>query len=145
MATATARQRKAVAEKIAEQIAPSPLGTLIDEMFDLREKKRLLEAQVAEIESAYNTKAELLMERLDAEKTDKAAGRKASASITTGVVANVEDWAKVEAYVKKTGHFQLFQRRISDAAYRELAELAGKKGIPGITPFTKKRINLRVI
>jgi hypothetical protein len=118
-----------------------PIGSMIDAMFDLREEKRKLDTQVKELEAQYAILEDQLMKRMEEEQTDKGSGKKASASISVGVVADVQDWAAVEAYVKKTGAFQLFQRRISDPAFREILET--KKSVPGITPFTKKRLNLR--
>lgn len=146
MTTATAVRSRAAAKtvkQVTEALAPPTLGAIVDRMFNMREKKRELEAQVAKIEAEYKENEELLLQRMKAEATDKAAGKKASASITTGVVANVTDWEALEKYVKKTGNFQLFQRRISDPAYRELMETKG--AVPGISPFTKHKLNLRTI
>lgn len=146
VATKNAKKTKdATARAVAHVLAPPALGPLIDEMFELREKKRALEAEISKLEAVYTENETLLMERLATEKTDKAAGKKASVSITTGIVADVENWTDVEAFIKKTGNFQLFQRRISDAAYRELLESLKGKPVPGIKSFTKKRVNLRVI
>jgi hypothetical protein len=146
MSTATATRSRAAAKAVKQvtaALAPPKLGEIIDRMFDTREKKRKLDGDIAKLEAELKEDEELLLERMKAEATDKAAGKKASASITMGVVANVEDWAKVEAFVKKTGNFQLFQRRISDPAFRELMERRG--AVPGITPFEKRKLNLRVL
>jgi len=124
-------------------VHPLAIGPTIDKLSDLREAKRKLEAQVGEIEVEYKELEERLMAKFEAEGTDKGAGRHASASISRSVVGNVTDWDKFNAYVKKTGFFHLFQKRLSDAAVRELFE-QGKK-IPGCEPFTKARLNLRVI
>ena len=70
-------------------------------------------------------------------------GKFATASVTSSVVGHVTDWDKFNAYVKKTGFFHLYQKRLSDASVRELFE-QGKK-VPGCEPFTKKRLNVRVI
>jgi hypothetical protein len=119
------------------------IGGMTDEMFDLREKKRALEAQIAEIEEQYKAIEEKLMERLEAEGTDKGAGKKASCSITSSVVANVTDWDEFGAFILKHKYLHLLQRRVSDPAVRELFETKGK--VPGVEPFTKKKLNLRVI
>lgn len=146
MATRTIKPTKAqkavqVAKVVGALQGHTPIGVMIDEMHLLREKKRKLAEQVTELEQQYTVLETDLMARMEAEQTDKGAGKLASASISTGVVADVEDWGKLEAFVKRTGHFQLFQRRISDPAFRELMESKGS--VPGIKPFTKKRLNLR--
>lgn len=136
MATAIKRQAKAVD-------APKPtIGQKIDAMFDLREKKRALDAQVKELEGQLADLESQLMEDMAAQGVDKMSGTKATVSITTSTVANVEDWNEFLAYVYKMKYGHLLQRRVSDPAYRELLE-QGKK-VPGVSPFSKERLNLRV-
>ena len=117
------------------------IGSMTDELVKLREKKRSLESQVAEIEAEYAAIEQSLMDRLAEENLDKGTGKLGTVSISESTVGNVTDWDAVHAFIKKTGNFQLFQRRLSDPAFRELLEL-GKK-VPGIETFTKKRLNLR--
>lgn len=146
MATATttttrARAKTKAVEAVAEALAPSSLGSEVDKLFDLREAKRELEAKAALIEAEYKEVEERVLRRMEEEKSSGVKSAKASASITLQTVATVEDWKKVDAYIKKTGALHLLQRRIFDAAYREILE--GGKKVPGVSPFTKKRLNLR--
>lgn len=134
----TAAQKKTVAA-VAKKLGP--IGPTIDKLNALRESKRGLEAQIKDIEAKYSVLETELLEKLEAEGTDKGAGKTASVSVSTSVVGNVTDWAAFEAYVIKTKYTHLFQRRLSDAAVRELFD-QGKK-VPGVEPFTKKRLNLR--
>lgn len=129
------------AARVAQKLTPISIGPAIDQLNALREKKRKLEAQVSEVEAEYKDLEELLMEKLEAEGSRTGAGKTATASISQSVVGNVTDWDKFNAFVKKMGFFHLYQRRLSDAAVRELFD-QGKK-IPGCEPFTKKRLNLR--
>ena len=122
--------------------APKTLGGLIDSMFELREQKRALDAQIKELEAKYIELEDALLAKLDSEGTDKAAGKKATVSVTSSVVGNVTDWEAFGAFVLKNKYLHLFQRRLSDPAVRELFEMKGK--IPGCEPFTKRRVNLRV-
>ena len=130
-----------IAKRVAQKLTPISIGPAIDQLNALREKKRKLESEVSEIEAEYKDLEELLMQKLESEGSRTGAGKTATASISHSVVGNVTDWEKFNAYVKKTGFFHLFQRRLSDTAVRELFE-QGKK-IPGCEPFTKKRLNLR--
>lgn len=138
-----AATRKSIPEQVAEEILTPAIrvGPTIDKLNTLREAKRKLEAQVKDIEAEYTELETKLIEKFEAEGTDKGTGKTASASITRSVVGNVTDWDKFNGYVKKTGFFHLFQRRLSDAAVRELFEQ--NKKIPGCEPFTKVRLNLR--
>lgn len=142
MATATATRTP----KEPAAVSPAklgPIGPAIDKMFDLREQKRELEAKVSKIEAEYALLEGQLMEKMASEGTDKAAGKKAGVSVTTSVVTNVTDWDAFEKYVKRTGYFQLYQRRVSEPAVREVLEKKGS--VPGTEPFTKRKLNLRVI
>ena len=81
-----------------------------------------------------------------ASPSSKASGTKATLSFSFSTIADVqgdEGWKQLYAYIKKTGYFHLLHKRVTDGAYQELLE-AGKK-VPGVLPFTKKRINLRTI
>lgn len=119
------------------------IGPAIDELFELRSRKQELESQIKAIEAEYAEIEESLLAKLKAEGTDKGAGKRASVSVSTTTVGNLEDADKFFAYVKKTGYFHLLQRRLSDPAIREL--MASKGSIPGVTTFDKVRLNLRVL
>lgn len=123
----------------------TPLGTLIDKLAGLREKKRKLAEQEKLIDAEFAELEETLKQRLLGEGMDKATGKKATISIKEEVVANIVDWEALTAYVKKTGHFHLFQRRVSNPAFRELAALNKSKGVPGLQPFTKLNLNLTAL
>ena len=119
------------------------IGQMIDRLDELRESKRKLGEQEKVIVDEYKALEQTLIEKLGAEGMEKATGQRASASINKVVVADIVDDKALFAYVKKTGYFHLFQRRISDPAFRELYELSKGKGVPGLQPFTKINLNLR--
>lgn len=126
----------------AKTRAPT-VGALIDQFWAAREEKRRLEAQVKEVETKIAEVQEALFERLDAEGLSKATGSKATLSVSTNTVADVQDWDAFWAFIIKNKYTHMLQRRVSDPAYRELLE-AGKK-VPGVEPFIKRSLNLRSI
>lgn len=123
------------------------VGGLIDSIWELREEKRDIEKKAEAVSAKISELEEQLMATLEEQGLDKATGKTATASISTSVVANVVDWEKLYKYVKKTGYFHLFQRRVSDTACRELFENHTKKQLEatGLEPFVKKRINVRTL
>jgi hypothetical protein len=129
--------------KTPKKAAASTPGADIDALFELREKKRKLEASIKDLEGQASLIEERLMESMDKDGIDKMTGRKASVSISTTTVANVEDWDAFLAFVYKNKAGHLLQRRVSDPAWREMVEI--KKAVPGTQPFTKKRLNLRAV
>ena len=120
-----------------------PLGAEIDSLWALREKKRTAEEAVKKIEGDIATLELELLTRLDAEGLDKASGQRGTVSIGETIVGTIEDWDDFTKYVAKTRNFQLLHRRVTDTAYRELLSMG--RSVPGIKPFTKRKINLRTI
>lgn len=116
-------------------------GTTVDKLVGLRNKKRDLEASVKSLEGQIEELQSQLLEEMDSAGVDKFSGKLGTVSISTNVVANVEDWDALYPYIAKNKLWHLLQRRVSDPAYRELLD-AGKK-VPGVQPFSKKRLNLR--
>ncbi|WP_018609534.1 hypothetical protein [Uliginosibacterium gangwonense] len=121
-----------------------PLGTLIDDLNKIREKRRVLAEQDKKLEDDYKDLEAQIDARMVSEGMEKATGKTATVSFSTVVVANIVDWDAVCKYTKRTGNFQLFQRRISDPAFRELLETK-KAAIPGLEAFEKRKLNLRAL
>lgn len=131
------------AAKAPKKSAAPTLGADIDALFELREKKRKLEASIKDLEDQAAIIETRLMESMSASGLEKMTGCKASVSVTTTVMANVEDWDAFLAFIYKNKAGHLLQRRVSDPAWREMVEI--KKVVPGTQPFTKKRLNLRAV
>ena len=123
------------------------LGQQIDKLAAIREEKRVLAEKEKVLDAAYSDLEAAILTRLQDEGMDKVTGKKATASVSSTTVANVTDWDSFNAFVKKTGNFQLYQRRVSDPAFRELLEQKGEAAMAkvGLIPFTKIRLNLRAI
>lgn len=119
------------------------VGSQIDSMFKLREKKRALEAQVSEIEKQLADAETVLLEQLDKDGTTKVSGKLATISVTESIVPQVQDWDALYAYLQRKKAWYLLERRPSVTGFRELFQ-AGSK-IPGVTPFTKRKLNLRTL
>jgi hypothetical protein len=127
----------------AVKTRPPSTGALIDQYWAAREEKRRLNELLKDVEAKITDIETALMARLDDEGMVKATGTKASVSISTNTVADVEDWDAFWGFILKNKYTHLLQRRVSDPAYRELLE-AGKK-VPGVQPFTKRTLNLRTV
>lgn len=121
------------------------LGQDIDELHDIREKRRLLELQIKDLDETYGAVEERLMSKMEAANLDKMTGKKGTVSITSSVVATVNDWDAFHAWIAKTKNFQVLQRRVSDPAWREVVEHSKGKNPPGTEPFSKRRLNLRAV
>lgn len=137
------------------------LGSLIDKLNAIREEKRAHAEVEKEINKRYAEVEAAILATLEEQGMDKASAKTATVSVSYNTIANVTDWDKVYALIKKHNAFHLMQKRISDPAFRELYEieynkLASKRGfdpekldpatvVPGFVPFVKKSLNLRTI
>lgn len=111
------------------------IGSMIDNLDKIRDKKRGLDEQVKDLEAQYRELTEKILDRMATENMPKASGRRATVSRSETIVGQLEDWEALTKYIGRTKNFQLFERRISAAAFRELFEKKGE--VPGVKPFTK--------
>ena len=121
----------------------TPVGKMIDQLASIRDKKRKADAVVKEFEEQYKLLEAQILQEMAAQGLDKGSGKTATASLGEEVVADLQDWDKFTAWLAKTKHFHIFQRRFSNPAYRELVALSKGRGIPGLVSFTKTKLNLR--
>jgi hypothetical protein len=122
---------------------PMTLGQLVDYDYELREHIRVLNKKVDDLKEERDRVEAQLMEMMDAQNLPFVGGALARAAITETVVANVRDWDLFYGYVRRAKAFHLLERRVANAAYREL--LATKTKVPGTEPFTKRSIALRTL
>ena len=130
------------AKKTAVPAKPT-LGDLIDQLWGVKQERAalakqdtVLSAQIADIETEIYTLA-------DAQGTTAGRATKASISIGEQDVFNITDFDELAKFVKKTGYFHLFQRRITVDAARELFESKGN--VPGLTPAKKRVIRVTTL
>lgn len=117
------------------------LNDIIDKMFEIRENIRELDARRKDLEVLYRTEHTRLIARMKEVGTNYARGMKASASITEQLVPQIEDWGKVEAWIKENDAIYLLHRRVSSGPWKELLDTG--VSVPGIEPFTKETISLK--
>ncbi len=119
-------------------------GTLVKQLISIRNDMRVAEEVVKKHKEKYNDLAITLMDMMKADDVTVVGNEQAGASIVATQVAQVTDWEKFYRYIHKNKAFYLIQKRVSDVAYRETLEDRKGRDIPGTTPFTKVRLNLRV-
>lgn len=105
------------------------------------EAMRLEAQKAAEALKKFQTALEdWFIEQLPAEDATGTAGKLGRVEIKRKTIPTVEDWPKFYAYVKKTGAFELMQRRLSDKAIDERWE--ANKEVPGVGRFIKKTVSI---
>jgi len=121
------------------------IGALIDKLEKLRLIKKKTAAADKEAKEAYDTVVADLMDIMNEQGIEKAAGKTASVTLGEQVVATIDDFDKLEKFIKRNNALYLFERRISSAAFRELLEQRKGKAVPGLVKFTKHKLNMRAI
>lgn len=119
----------------------STIGDKIDLLHSMREEKRCFEESIKLINEKVEALELELITQMDAQGIVASGGKTATVSITKSVKPSIDDWESFYKYIKKTGFFHLLERRPSVTGCRELLETKGK--IPGVVPFTQRKLNLR--
>lgn len=121
----------------------STIGAKIDQLHDLRESKRELEEQVKQLQLKMSELENSLIEQMDKEGVSKSTGVAATVSISAITRPSVDDWDAFYAFIHRHKYYHLLERRPSSSGCNELLETKGK--IPGVVPFTQRRLNVRSI
>lgn len=121
----------------------STLGAKIDQLHNLREQKRSLEGQVKQLQEQMADLENDLIEQMDKQGVSRSTGLAATVSISSSVRPSVDDWDAFYAYIARHKYFHLLERRPSVSGCNELFETKGK--IPGVVPFTQRKLNLRSV
>lgn len=131
------------APKAASAATPPTTGALIDEMWDWKEEKKVLDAAAKALEEKIKAREQELIERLLADDTDRSSGKKANITLRPSIVPQVGDWDKFYAYIKKNNAFHMLERRPSATACREVFDgPPGKNKIPGVEPYEKVSLSV---
>lgn len=122
--------------KTPEPAAPAmDLAAKADRMATLRQQRLDLQKQAEAIEEEEKTLRKTIIDELLASTTmTGVSGMTVRVTLVPKTVPQVEDWEAFQKHIKKTGDFDLIQRRVSDKAVRERWE-AGKT-VPGVTTYT---------
>lgn len=122
---------------------PKALGTCADKLFELRNKRLEMQKAVDAVGAEESALKTHIIESLPKSEASGVAGKLARVTVITKQVPQVKDWDAFYKYVKKTGQFDLMQRRLTDAAIKERWE-AGKE-IPGVEHFNAVSVSINKV
>lgn len=111
-----------------------------DFLYDLDEKRMEAKKAFEALDKFQNALEDWFIEQLPAEDATGTAGKVGRVAINRRTIPTVENWDKFYAYIKKTGAFELMQRRVSDKAVQERWDAS--KEVPGVGRFIKKTVSL---
>ena len=119
---------------------PKQLGACADKLFQLREARLAKQKEAEVIEAEEKALKEHIIQTLPKSEASGVAGKVARVTVIIKQIAQVKDWDLFYKHVKKTGEFELLQRRLTDTAIKERWE-NGKK-IPGVEPFDAVTVSI---
>lgn len=117
------------------------LGSKIDELYELRERKRELAAEVKGIDEIMKAIEAEIMRELDEVGLVQGKGTRASATVNEAIVPEVVDWDAVHEYILENKALYLLTQNVAAAPWREL--LTSGQPVPGTQPFTRRTLSLR--
>lgn len=122
---------------------PKAMGACADRLYQLRQKRLEMQKEVDKVAAEEAALKEHIINTLPKSEASGVAGKLARVTVVTKQIPQVKDWDAFYKYVKKTGQFDLMQRRITDAAIKERWE-AGKE-VPGVEHFNAVSISVNKV
>lgn len=122
---------------------PRSMGLSADLYAEVRELRLAMQKHVDKMKERETEIREYLIDNISKSDDTGAAGKKYRAQIVRKIVPQVADWAKVWAFVQKTGRFDILQKRVSDTAVKDMWE--DGKAIPGVEKFHAVEVSITKI
>lgn len=128
----------ATREKPVALKPPTTVGEYIEQMSKLHAEAKELNAKVKKLDDQFDALSDALKQKLIDDGMTKASGSRATVSVYKSDVGNVTDYDEFNAFVKKHGFFQFYQRRFNYAAIYEV--LGQGKKVPGFVPVEVQKL-----
>ena len=119
---------------------PKTLGACADRLYEVRQKRLDQQKVVDALASEEAALKEHIINSLPKSEASGVAGKLCRVSVVTKPIPQIKDWDALYKYVKKTGAFELLQRRLADAAIKDRWE-AGKT-VPGVEAFNVVSVSI---
>ena len=119
------------------------IGSTIDEAWKVKNEIKKLNAEISIREEELKAIEERLHAQMKTEDTTRGAGKLASVLLSPDEVPTVEDWDKLQAYIKRNSAFHLLQKRVAVLAVREL--WGQHKKVPGVVAVQQTKLKYTAI
>lgn len=121
---------------------PKTLAGVADELGHARDARRKIAKELKAAEKHENALKAHMIEHLPVSDATGVAGKIWRVQIVSKdkpVVAG-EDWVKLYAHIKKTGEFDLLQKRVAEGAVKQRWD--AEKKVPGVGKFIAKDVSI---
>lgn len=130
----------------AKFVIPKKIGEAVDLYWTTRAKRYELSKEVEELEKKEATLKAHFIDTIPTSASTGAAGKLCRVTIVKKDRFEVTDWAELQEHIRKNagkGAFALVQRRLSDAAVKEV--FAAGKAVPGVQKLEYKSISVNKV
>lgn len=118
------------------------LEMICNELKRIKDELEVIDEKKKALTKVEDDLTKILVSKMKAEGLTSLKGEFGSATYSLKAYHSISEWNNFVEYIKLSGHFELFQRRISETACKEISERTGIK-IPGLTVFEKDAIIFR--
>jgi hypothetical protein len=118
---------------------PKSPAACADLLYSTREKRLSLQRELDRMSELESALKEYFIQTLPKSSATGIAGKVARVQIEDKPIPTIEDSERLYAYIKKTGAFDLLQRRLNESAVKERYE--DGKVIPGVGIFHAKKVS----
>lgn len=117
---------------------PNTPAACADLLYTTREKRLKQQKEVDKLHDLETALSNFFIDKLPKGQTG-VAGKLALVQVESKAIPQVEDWDAFYKHIKKTGEFELMQRRVSDKAVVERWD--DKRTVPGVVRFNAKKVS----
>lgn len=117
------------------------LNNMVAHLGELRTEKKRLEFLVKEMETQINAKERQIMEALDEQGGTEFKCDAGKVTLGEAVYPQVQDWDEFHRWILENGYLHFLEKRAAVLAYREA--LGQNIPVPGVLPFTKRKITFK--
>ena len=123
---------------------PQSIGRCADLLHDVRDLRLGMEKEVEEVKRREAEVREHIINNLSASADTGAAGLRYRAQIVKKEKRNIADWGVLTSWIRKNDRFDMLQKRLSDTAARDFAEVEGRE-IPGTEKILVPEVSITKI
>jgi len=117
------------------------LHDLIVQLGDLRTQKKALEYEANQIGRSIELVERDLIMVMDAQHITESKSAAGKVTVGEAVYPQVQNWDEFHQWILENGYLHFLERRAAVLAYREA--LGQNIPVPGVLPFTKRKITFK--
>lgn len=123
---------------------PKSLGACADLLAKYKAERLAADKHAADLKARENALVDHIVDHLDKESSG-AIGKTHKVRIVVKQKPQIKDFEALTAWVKKTGRFDVLQRRLSEQAIMDTFAAPKSKGVPGVELFNAVTVSLTKI